>query len=184
MKFRRCTYAKDYVVEITDRKVAAAKRRLARQRDRVALLPDLVADVPSLEVEVARTVAGSNSEAKWWRDRWAQNWRDARRRLALLPSTARAGVLRYWNHWVDNDAPGSPEYFATIVEQAHKGISFWARLAELRRLKLIGEKRLPFKRADLSEPWRRRDWQDRDVNRFRQKRARRLGAKIELQAWL
>jgi hypothetical protein len=191
MKFRTCTYPKDYRVEYTPRKLAAAERRLARKRDEVALLPDLVAKVPTLEQEIAFTEKAGPQAARNWRDRWAQTWRRARRDLEKLPPITRKGVLRYWNNWVDNDAPGSPEYFATFVDQAAKGVSFWERLRELRQFKLIGQGKLAKDalfikaRERSTHPWRHRDYHDRDIARFRRKRARKLGLlKIELQTVL
>ena len=185
MKFRTCAYPKDYTVEMTPRKVAATKRRLARAKDAVALLPDLAAELPTVEQDIANTKKGGVASAKWWRDHWAQNWRDARRSMERLPEQTRRGLLRYWNHWVDSGAPGSPEYFATFVAQAHKGVSFWAKLRELRRFQLVGQGKLPFQRIHITDPWRHRHYNDHNLSRFRQKRARKLGLlKVEHQQYL
>ncbi len=140
MKFNRCPWPKDHTVEMTPRRVAAARRRLAKAREAVALLPDLVAEVPKLDDDLAALKTGLAESANDWRDHWANNWRAGRKALSALPSIVRMGVLRYWSEW---SGPRSPEYFRTLVAEAAKGKSYWSQLRRLRIYRLIGEKRYP-----------------------------------------
>lgn len=181
MKFARCAWEKaPREVEMTPRRLAAIDRRLARERDAVALLPDLVAQVVTKDVDVARTQEGHSREHALWRAHRAKEWRAVRRRLAALPEHTRRGVLRYWDNWCASGNPGSPEYLATHVHSAERGVSFWTRLRVLRQLKLIGEGKLPktffFRPGEQPEPsYRQRNWRDSDREHFRQRRARKLG---------
>lgn len=75
-----------------------------------------------------------------WRQIHADKWREARRRWRALPPGPRAAVLRYWNK---SNMPADSVYFATVVHEAEKGVNYWAKLANIRRLELVREGRLP-----------------------------------------
>ena len=67
---------------------------------------------------------------------------------SLRPSepSQRAGLLRYWQ---DGGLPGSPVYLlGCIYEIKRRRICYWHKLAELRRLRLIGAGQLP-------NPWKK-----------------------------
>ena len=56
-------------------------------------------------------------------------------------NSQRAGLLRYWQIC---QMPGSAAYLLGCIHKAKKGrVCFWHQLAELRRLRLIGQGRLP-----------------------------------------
>ena len=85
----------------------------------------------------------------WWqqhRNHVAASWRESRASLRSLPPGPRAGILRYWQTC---SLPGHPVYLLGMLhDHRARKRCFWHALAELRRLKLISEGRLP-------NPWKR-----------------------------
>ena len=68
-----------------------------------------------------------------------------RAELATLRPTQRAGLLRYWQ---TSQMPGSPVYLlGCIHEITSRRVCFWHKLAQRRRLQLIGAGKLP-------SPWK------------------------------
>lgn len=181
MKFQPAVFRQGWTREITPRRLAAAKRFARFEQDKVALFPELVDLVEKPDVRLEAFRQGEIASHAEYRAARAAEWRALRRAIAALPQHTRRGLLRYWDHWCIGGAPGDPGYLAGFIRQAQAGYSFWSKLRELRQLKLMGEGRLPrdllFNASTGSpkEPWRRRDYLDRDVARFRRKRSRKLG---------
>lgn len=181
MKFQPAVFRNGWAREITPRRLAAAKRFARRAQEKVALLPDLVAEVEQPEARLEAYRQGEIASHAEYRANRAREWRAHRRAIAALPEHTRRGLMRYWDNWCTNGNPGDPGFLAGFIRQAQTGVSFWAKLRELRQLKLMGEGRLPkdlFFNASTGqppEPWRRRDYLDRDLSRFRRRRARKLG---------
>lgn len=103
------------------------------------LFPELREDTDA----VARAERILVARRESWQERRnyiAMKWRGVRRDLHSLPRLARAGVEAYWDR---GPLPRSHEYLAGIVAGARKGVSYWHKLAELRRFHLISQGRLP-----------------------------------------
>lgn len=184
MKFGRCSYPKHYTLEITPRKVAAARRAVQSARDKVALFPELVAEVESPEERIDALKAGAIENARYWRALQAKNWREARRRLEAMPETVRRGVLKYWDRWVANGNASDPVYLLSFCRRAMvDGVSFWTIMRELRQLQLAGQGKLnigPVLTAQRTKPvpmhhlHRGRQW-------YADRRKRKLGRKSKRQ---
>ena len=121
----------------------AAQRFVDQQREKYALCPELMEDTDADE-RVAKILRARRESWQERRNHVAAQWRRTRRELAQLPAIVRAGVLAYWQQ---GGIPGSHEYLMGIVSEAQQGVSYWHKLAELRRLRLISQGRLP-------NPWR------------------------------
>ena len=82
----------------TPRKRAALRRKQQRERDALTLFAAEIAEAQPGEDAVmeARAVAWAKQEARD-RDRRAQNWRSARRRLAALSHNEQAVLRQAWN---------------------------------------------------------------------------------------
>jgi len=140
MKFACCAWEKIVTYVVTGRKRAAAERAVRRERESVALFPELSRET-NADNRLASIAEGLQISAGEWRHERARAWRTARRSVCELPGTAGVAVLRYWNEaWT---GPRSPEYLATFALEARRGVCFWRRMADLRRLRLIGAGRLP-----------------------------------------
>ena len=89
-----------------------------------------------------RSTATSAAAAARWRERASAPFDapDFRSEMARLPAVSREGVFRYWQRC---RCPGDPVYLAQMVRQCRAGVSFWGKLAELRRFELIRLGRLP-----------------------------------------
>jgi hypothetical protein len=138
MRFTRFPRVTPYVV--TPRKLAYARRAIQRERDKCPLFPELT-DQRSPEQRMADNERHGLLYWQDMRDTQATTWREARRKLATLRPSQRAGLLRYWQQ---SNLPGSAAYLlGCIYEAKHRRVCFWHKLAELRRLRLIGAGRLP-----------------------------------------
>src|ERR1700693_6387574 len=97
----------------------------------------------------SRLAAMQEHRTTWWqqhRNHVAASWRESRASLRSLPPGPRAGILRYWQTC---SLPGHPVYLLGMLhDHRARKRCFWHALAELRRLKLISEGRLP-------NPWKR-----------------------------
>lgn len=126
--------------ERTPRRVAAAKRAVQKEKDSWALFPAMATHQTAEE----RLDALDVHTREWWRamrQNRADSWRRARRALRRLPDIRRAGLVRYWQTtW---GGPKDPVYLLGMIREASGFVSFWGKLAHFRRLKLIGEGRLP-----------------------------------------
>ena len=143
MRFTRFPRVVPYVV--TPRKLAYARRAIQHARDKCPLFPELT-DQRSAEQRMEDNARHSRLYWQDMRDTQAASWREARRELATLRASQRAGLLRYWQ---DGGLPGSPVYLlGCIYEIKRRRICYWHKLAELRRLRLIGAGRLP-------DPWKK-----------------------------
>lgn len=149
MRFQRSVYEKEEPeLVLSPQRVRAAERAVQRDHDAVALFPELRKET-TVEDRLQRIERGRQEASTENRQRRAREWRNARRRLATLPPLVRAGVLRYWN---TTSVPGDPVFLASFVTQAQRGTSFWAKLAELRRLRLVGEKKLDWRYVAKEAP--------------------------------
>lgn len=180
MKFIRCTFEKNYAGRpITPQRLAAANRFAQKQRDKVALFPELQATVEDPKDRLQAFAVGECESSAEWRARRAEDWRRARRELAELPEVARAGLMRFWqtSRWVNHE----PVALLSMILNVRRGKSYWSHMRRLRQIELIGQGKLPHgmfrQEADehKATPWRFRDWRDRDLGRFRARRARKLG---------
>lgn len=143
MRFKRFPRVVPYVV--TARKMAYARRAIQTARDRCPLFPELT-DQRSAEQRMEDNARHSHLYWQDMRDTQAASWREARHQLASLRPSQRTGSLRYWQ---DGGLPGSPVYLlGCIYEIKHSKVCYWHKLAELRRLRLIGAGRLP-------NPWKK-----------------------------
>lgn len=138
MRFSR--YPKHEDRGATPRRLAHARKWVAKDKEQIGLFPEL-ARYQSAEERIANQDAGF---AHYWqelRDGRARNWRQARAELLTLPPIRRAGLAAYWQR---ARCPGDPVYLLGMIRDARKPAgSFWARLARLRRLELVGAGRLP-----------------------------------------
>ena len=143
MRFKRFPRVVPYVV--TSRKLAYARRAIQQARARCLIFPELT-DQRSAEQRMEDNARHSHLYWQDMRDTQAAIWREARRALATLRPSQRAGLLRYWQN---GGLPGSPVYLlGCIYEIKRRRICYWHKLAELRRLQLIGAGRLP-------NPWKK-----------------------------
>lgn len=125
---------------LTPRKLACARRAIQRNRDACPLFPELT-DQRTPEKRMADNERRSRTYWQNLRDTQAATWREARRELASLRPSQRAGLLRYWQIC---RMPGSAAYLLGCIHRAKQvRVCFWHELAELRRLRLIGAGRLP-----------------------------------------
>ena len=125
---------------VTDRKLANARRAIQRSRDECPLFPELT-DQRSPEQRMEDNER--RARAYWQKLRFTQaaTWREARRELATLRPSQRTGLLRYWQIC---RTPGSAAYLLGCIHRAkQRRVCFWHELAVLRRLRLIGQGRLP-----------------------------------------
>lgn len=156
MKFGRCAYPKNHALEVTPRKLAAARRAVQSARDKVALFPELVSEVETPEERIDALKAGAVANARYWRALQAKNWREARRRLESMPESMRRGVLKYWDHWVAKGNASDPVYLLGMCRSAIvEGVSYWTRMRQLRQLQLAGQGKLkigPVLAAQRSQP--------------------------------
>ena len=138
MRFTRFPRLSPYVV--TPRKLAYARRAIQRSRDACPLFPELT-DQRSPEQRMEDNERHARLHWQNMRDTQAASWRKARRELATLRPSQRAGLLRYWQ---GGGLPGSAVYLLGCIYaiKRHR-VCFWHKLAELRRLRLIGAGRLP-----------------------------------------
>jgi len=137
MRFNR--YPRTTMAEATPRRLAAARRAVNAEKDKYALFPEFVRHKTAEE----RVAAIQRHTVVFWDERRndrAHSWRTARRQLRELPDLTRRGVLAWWQR---GGVPGCPEYLLGAIREAKRGVSYWGRLAELKRLALIGAGRLP-----------------------------------------
>ncbi len=138
MRFTRFPRWSPYVV--TDRKLGYARRAIQRSRDECPLFPELT-DQRSPEQRMADNERHGRIHWQNLRLTQAATWREVRRELATLRPSQRAGLLRYWQVC---RMPGSAVYLLGCIGQIkRRRVCFWHKLAELRRLRLIGAGRLP-----------------------------------------
>ncbi len=142
MRFTRYPRHSPYVV--TGRKLAYARRAIQRSRDKCPLFPELT-DQRSPEQRLEDNERCGRLYWQDMRDTQAAGWRQVRAELATLRPTQRAGLLRYWQ---TSQMPGSPVYLlGCIHEITSRRVCFWHKLAQRRRLQLIGAGKLP-------SPWK------------------------------
>ena len=138
MRFTRFPRLSAYVV--TGRKLAYARRAIQRSRDECPLFPELC-DQRSPEQRMEDNERHARTHWQRMRLTQAATWREARRELATLRPSQRAGLLRYWQTC---RMPGSAVYFlGCICAIKRHRVCYWHKLVELRRLRLIGAGRLP-----------------------------------------
>ena len=138
MRFTRFPRWSPYVV--TDRKLGYARRALQRSRDECPLFPELT-DQRSPEQRMEDNARHGRIHWRNMRYTQAATWREARYELATLRPSQRAGLLRYWQQC---NLLGSAVYFLGCIGAIkRRRVCFWHKLAELRRLRLIGAGRLP-----------------------------------------
>lgn len=125
---------------VTERKLAYARRAIQRSLDGCPLFPEL-AEQRSPEQRMADNEWHGRVHWRNMRYTQAETWREARRELALLRPSQRTGLLRYWQQC---NLPGSAVYFLGCLCAIKRArVCYWHKLAELRRLRLIGAGRLP-----------------------------------------
>jgi len=108
-----------YEFRDTDRKRAAFHRKQRAEREALPLFAD----------QVAAEQIGADEEMEGRRQRWerhqandrqrrAEKWREARRRLNDYPVSVRGGLLAYWQRcmW-----PGDPSYFLSMLHMYDNG---------------------------------------------------------------
>ncbi len=137
MRFDRYPRGSSY--EITPRKLACAKKAVEKDKESWGLFPEYVKHTTAEE----RLAALAVHREEWlqdMRDHKAAKWREARRELRALPPLKQSGLRRYW---AQCRMPGDPVYLISLVHQAKKGVSYWGKLAYLRRMYLVGQGRLP-----------------------------------------
>lgn len=108
MHFERFTRTPAYTW--TKRKEAALRRKIRLKEGR-DLLPG-----EAERVAAKRAVEAEDFETSF-RNRQAQGWRNARRRLRRLPPELKAQALAAWNSKI---YPGSPEYLSDLVTQIQR----------------------------------------------------------------
>lgn len=119
--------------------MAAARRAVQSEHDRFALFPELVTH-KTVEERLSAVEIHRRESLAEFRQHKAECWRRVRSEMARLPAVSREGVFRYWQRC---RCPGDPVYLAGMVRQCRAGVSFWGKLAELRRFELIRLGRLP-----------------------------------------
>jgi hypothetical protein len=122
------------------RRVEAAKRAVQTEKNRYPLLSELVTH----HTPEARLGVIDRHRIEWWQEQRnfrALRWREARSSLRSLPPGPRTAIMRYWQKAF---LPGDAAYLLGVIRD-HKVRKrcFRHALADLRRLKLISEGRLP-----------------------------------------
>ena len=138
MRFTRFPRLSPYVA--TPRKLACARRAIQSSHEECPLFTVLTDQRSPVQ---RMTDNERHARVHWQNLRFtqAETWREARRELATLRPSQRAGLLRYWQQC---DLPGSAVYFlGCICAIKRRRVCFWHELAGLRRLRLIGAGRLP-----------------------------------------
>lgn len=140
MRFTRYML-KETSYEVTPRKLAAARRAIEKDRERCGLFPEMM-QFTTVDDRIDAIARGRRLWVADMRQRQADGWREARRRLRALPPITRDAIKRYW---AQATMPGDPVYLMGLIHDATaKGVCYWRRLAYLRRLKLMGQGRLKF----------------------------------------
>lgn len=142
MKFHRTPLAKpkNFKLERSPQRMAAARRVVQRDKDSVPLFPELVKHKTAEERVDANEVHRRDWQSEE-RNRRADAWRKARRMLRELPAITRQGLLRYWNG--PASLPRDPSYLADAMWGInHRGENPWTAMREARQVKLAGEGRL------------------------------------------
>jgi hypothetical protein len=110
MRFRR---RPRYEFQDTPRKRAALARKQRLERER---LPLFAADVAALQEDADTVMAGRATAQERteqdWRDRKAEQWREARRRIAAFPPETAAAIRRAWN---EAPYPADPVYLLDYI---------------------------------------------------------------------
>ena len=126
-------------------RLAAARRAVERDRYRCGLFPEMM----KFRDAEQRVAAILNHRVTWWqemRDIHAAGWRRARKAVRKLPEITKRGLMIYWQTCT---YPGSPEYLNSMVHDViAKHVSWWHRLADRRRLQLVGA-------GKMEAPWKR-----------------------------
>ena len=131
---------------VSPQRLAAAKKAVQKDKDSWALFPENVKHQTAEE----RISAWNVGAFEFWQDQRAHvaaTWRRARARLRKLPALKRAGLIRYWQTvWT---GPRACEYLAGMVGDGERGVCFWHKMADHRRLVLIGQGRMvaPWKKG-------------------------------------
>jgi hypothetical protein len=137
MRFHRYDRSDDY--KATPHTLAAARRHIARETARHPLFPEF-APTYTAEERVETIAKARKHGLRDARNFRAKDWRRARAELRGLPALKRAAVVRFWNTGL---YPADPGYLLVAVGQAKRGVCFWHKLAELRRLALIRDGLMP-----------------------------------------
>lgn len=117
MRFHRWPRVSAY--QDTPRKRAALARSQREQREKLPLLRDLIAErQPSADAEMARRAAWWPQAQQEGRDRRAQNWRRAHRRLAGYGDNLRRVLIALWR---DCPYPADPAYLLDLLHGVDTG---------------------------------------------------------------
>lgn len=131
MRFSR--YPKFQDLPASPRQIAHARRRVEKDREECGLFPQLMKH-KTAEDRIEAMQHERSLLSKSMRDTIAKKWREARLRLRQMPESKRMAILRYWSI---GHIPGNPYYLSGCITDSERGVCYWHKLADLRRLTLI-----------------------------------------------